>query len=188
MPVPLEAVHQAVASVEAMLIPADPRAIAVELEKTLALFGAPDNWDDIADVYLETFEDVPLDLVRQACKAARLRCKWFPKPAELLAPISEELSRRRHCLRRLGAAAMKAKPAERVDSVPLATEEQKAAVAEMVAKITGGTSGRKPALVDSPADEQAEDHRDVVRRVMAETKGFRRIPKPGERREGEVAL
>ncbi len=144
MPIPLEAVNQAITSAEAALIPADLREIVIELDKTLALFGTPENWDDLAEIYLETFDGIPFDLVREACKATRLRCKWFPKPAELLAPIAEELSRRRHALRRLNTAAMRAQSAKRVDEAPFATEEQKAAVAEMVAKAKEHLTRVKP--------------------------------------------
>ena len=35
------------------IVPADQRQIAVLLEQTLALYGAPDNWDETAEFYLE---------------------------------------------------------------------------------------------------------------------------------------
>lgn len=70
--------------------PADPKAVAVLLERTLALYGAPENWDEIAEFYLEAFESTPLDLVEEALKEVRLTCKFFPKPSELRAPIVDE--------------------------------------------------------------------------------------------------
>lgn len=84
--------------------PASPKHVAVLLEQTLALFGAPENWDEIAEFYLEAFETVPLDLVRKALKDARMNLKFFPKPAELRAPILDELMRRQETVYRLRAA------------------------------------------------------------------------------------
>ena len=76
--------------------PADPKAVAVLLEQTLEIFGTPDNWERIAVFYLEAFEDAPLDLVQAALKDVRRTCKFFPKPAELRAPIAKEIGERRH--------------------------------------------------------------------------------------------
>lgn len=124
----MEAVKHAIMLVDAALVPANPCVVAVEVERTLALFGAPENWGDIADFYLEAFEDVPLDLVQVALKHARKSLKFFPRPAELLAPIRGELEERRHAARRLRVAADRARRAERVDDPPLIDEERKAAV------------------------------------------------------------
>lgn len=131
----------AIQVVETALAPADPRVVAVEVERTLALFGAPENWDDIADFYLEAFEDVPLDLVQVALKHARKSLKFFPRPAELLAPIREELEERHHTARRLRVVAVYAQRAERVDDSPLVDEERRATVRDLLA--TAGISLRK---------------------------------------------
>lgn len=88
---------------EASCAPADPRSVAVLVEQTLELFGLPDNWDQVADFYLEAFEDVPLDLVKRALKDVRMGCKFFPKPTELRDPIRQDLARRRIQISRLNA-------------------------------------------------------------------------------------
>lgn len=88
---------------EPATIPADPKQVAVLLEQTLAIYGAPDNWSETAEFYLEALEDVPLDLVEKALKHVRLNLKWFPKPSELREPIREELAHRETTVSRLGA-------------------------------------------------------------------------------------
>ena len=96
-------VEREIARWEPCLRPADPKAVAVLLERTLELFGVPDNWDEIADFYFEAFEDMPVDLVEKALKHARQHCRFFPKPVELRESILEEWDERRRPLLRLGA-------------------------------------------------------------------------------------
>lgn len=96
-----EMVRADLAKWEPTIIPANEKQIAVLLEQTLALYGAPDNWNEVAEFYLEVLEDVPLDLIRKALKHVRLTLKWFPKPVELREPIVEELSKRKAAVSRL---------------------------------------------------------------------------------------
>jgi hypothetical protein len=71
-----------------------PTALAVKLDATLAIWKLPDDWAAMAPFYIEALADVPADLVDIALKHVRLNCKWFPKPAELRAPIERLLAER----------------------------------------------------------------------------------------------
>lgn len=181
VPVPVEAVRLEIERAKAALVPADLRAVAVELDRTIAVHGQPpESWDDIAETYLEAFEDVPLDLVLKACKHVRLRCKFWPKPADFLAAISEELEQRRHVLRRLQVAEQRAKPAQRADDPPRATPEQIAAVKKVVEeglRLMPGSSERP----DDDGEREAETATDR-QRLADEIYSRRRVPMPGERK------
>ncbi len=77
------------------------------LERTLAVFNnLPDNWKDIAWMYLEAFEDIPRDLAEKALKHVRLNNKWFPKPAELREPIKADLAKRKSILSKISTMEM----------------------------------------------------------------------------------
>lgn len=178
VPVPVEAVRQQIADIRSSLAPADPRSVAVALDKTIAVFedNRPKNWDDIADTYFEAFEDVPVDLVEKACKYVRIHFKFkWPKPADFREAINEELQQRRHAFRRLQVAEMRAAPAQQIDDSPRATPEQIRAVSEMVKSAFQS--------VGHPEGDAKDHHRDeAVRTVLAEAADRRRIPLPGERR------
>ncbi len=91
VPVPSSQVRRELADWDAACEPADVKAIAVLLEHTLKLFGLPENWDDIAEFYLEALEDVPLDIVRDGLKTIRLGSVFFPKPAEIRRAVKDKL-------------------------------------------------------------------------------------------------
>jgi hypothetical protein len=96
-----------IAAAKAAVRPASPAEAAVLLEGTLELFGKPNNWDQIADFYLEALEDVPIDLVARSLKHLRQthQSHWrFPNPADLVAPIRGELAQRKLALMRARAA------------------------------------------------------------------------------------
>ena len=183
VPAPLAQVQAAIADAEAALIPADPRAVAVELDRVLAVHGTPKHWDEIADDYLDAFEGVPLDLLQVACKNARLNLKFFPKPGELRAPILAELAERRQALRRLQSAAIQAARApaaaepERIDRTP----EEIAEAERMAAEAKRALAQAQPMRIPGePEDLKPErlDERAALRRVREETRGMRLIPKP----------
>lgn len=78
------------------LQPIDPKALAVKLAETLALWKVPDDWSAAkADWYREALADLPDDLVDLALRHARMNYKFFPKPAELREPVQRILSQRR---------------------------------------------------------------------------------------------
>lgn len=76
------------ASLDVLLEPADPRKGAAVMEKTLELYGVPDNWDRIVDFYLEAIEDLPLDIIIDLFRTIRMNLKWFPKPSEIRGHIA----------------------------------------------------------------------------------------------------
>lgn len=101
VPVALETVQTQLDRWKPHCQPADPKIVAAMLDKTLAIYGLPANWNEIAEFYLEVFENAPLDLVTKSLKHVRLTSKFFPKPSELLEPIEKELNRRRLTVSRL---------------------------------------------------------------------------------------
>jgi hypothetical protein len=133
VPVPKSQLEAIIRQAEASLAPADPKTIAALLDQTLELYGLPDNWDRVVGFYLEAFEGVPVDLVAAALKRVRQTCRFFPKPAELRAPIREEWAKRRQALVKLQIARGLAKEPEPERTPP--TPEQVARVRAMVAGI-----------------------------------------------------
>ncbi len=107
VPVPSSQIRRELAVWDAACEPADLQAIAVLLEHTLKLFGLPENWDDIAEFYLEALEDVPLDIVRDGLKRIRLESVFFPKPAEIRRALKDKLDERESTRLRLDWALTK---------------------------------------------------------------------------------
>jgi hypothetical protein len=99
------------------------------------MFGMPANWSKVAPFYLEAFEDVPVDLVAVALKHVRKHSKFFPKPAELRAPITSELSARKRALTKLRLAKGSIKPLAEVKERQPLSDEQKARMAAIVEKL-----------------------------------------------------
>lgn len=108
VPVAVDDVASTEAAVRNALRPVDARVIAVELDRTIALFGTPDRWDDITGSYFEALEDLPEDLLLKACRHVRLNCRFFPRPSEFRDPIRDELSVRKVALRKLEMMASRA--------------------------------------------------------------------------------
>lgn len=188
-----EEVQVAIVAAESALQPADPRLVAVELDRVLAVHGTPANWDRAVGDYLEAFEDVPADLLLRACRHARLELKFFPKPAELRTPILEDLHERTHVLRRLRVAAKSAVPTRklfapdphRIERTPeeLATVERDTERARRIL----ASAMLKP--IPREAEDLTPDRADLceaLRRVREETQGMRRIPKAEEPRTAEI--
>lgn len=107
-PATIPQIESLISAAKEALKPASVQAVAVMLETTLELYAPlPKNWDQIAEFYLEQLEDLPLDLVSESLRHLRQthRSHWrFPNPADLRAPIREELERRRHLVRRANTA------------------------------------------------------------------------------------
>lgn len=131
------AIPDALDHARAAVEPINPKALAVLLARTAKLWKLPEEWDDIAEFYVEALEDVPLDLVQSALKHVRLTSKWFPKPSEIRASIGLELDRRRHVRRRLEVMEQKVRlgHVERPADWTPPTAEEKARVAEMLANV-----------------------------------------------------
>jgi hypothetical protein len=92
-----------------MLEPINPKALAVLMNQTFAIWPLPENWQQIAPIYREALEAIPLDLVQSALKHVRLTSKWFPKPSELIDPVRSEMENRKQTLRRLTTMDMLAR-------------------------------------------------------------------------------
>jgi hypothetical protein len=95
LPAPL---RTALEKARADLQPISPKALAVKLEQTLAIWPLPENFQQTAQFYREALADVPADLAEMALRHVRLNSKWFPKPAELREPIKSALEARRSAL------------------------------------------------------------------------------------------
>lgn len=131
------AIPEAIDHARAAVVPVTTKALAVLLAKTAKLWKLPEEWDDIAEFYVEALDDVPLDLVQSALKHVRLNSKWFPKPSEIRASVTLELDRRRHVLRRIEVMEQKMKrgDVERQEPWQPASAEDKARVAAMLANV-----------------------------------------------------
>lgn len=70
----------------------DGKAVAVLLKPLIDLHGKPRNWSTAAPLYIDALSDIPPHLLRLAVKQAIASNPYFPKPAELRASITEELS------------------------------------------------------------------------------------------------
>ena len=112
VPVPSSQIRRELVDWDAACEPANLRTIAVLLEETLKLFGLPEDWDQIADFYLEVLEDVPLDIVQDGLKRIRFESVFFPKPAEIRKVVKEKLEQRRGTTRLLEYALEKRVEAE----------------------------------------------------------------------------
>jgi hypothetical protein len=100
---PVATIESFICEVRMALQPATAKAAAVLIEQTLELFGKPDNWDRVADFYLEAVEEMPLDLIDKALRHLRAthRSHWaFPNPADIAAPVRADLAARRLLLMR----------------------------------------------------------------------------------------
>lgn len=132
----------------------DGKTLAVLLVQTLRLWKLPDDWDDIAPFYREALEDLPADLAQAALKHCRLTMRWFPKPADIRAPIEAELRRRKDVLRRLRTMEQKARrgevdaPGLRVVPTPEQKTEAEVIAAKTRAVLDSVELKRVPARVD----------------------------------------
>lgn len=71
------------------------------LDPAIDLFGTPKGWESLSTLYRDLLGDLPFDLLAKGVFVALRDGNWFPKPAEIRAPVREELDRRRHAERRL---------------------------------------------------------------------------------------
>jgi hypothetical protein len=87
--------------------------MAIALSFAIGLHGTPAKWEIQAPLYVDLLSDLPHDLLFVGMRSALRDTAFFPKPAEIRAPIREELARRNHVVRRLGTALMLAEKADR---------------------------------------------------------------------------
>lgn len=105
----LQALQNAKALAAKALMPAIPEKIITSLTKLSAHYwqGNKDQtgWSVVMEDYLEDLEDLPADLLDEACKRWRRNAanKFFPRAAELKAQISYDWCQRRMQLRRIEA-------------------------------------------------------------------------------------
>lgn len=100
-----DVIRQEIIAATAALEPAGVKIAAVMLERAVSHFGAPTNWADIAEDYLEELSQVPVALIGKIWPEIRRNNRFFPKIPELLAPIEDDWSNRKHKRLRLLAAA-----------------------------------------------------------------------------------
>ena len=113
LPASLDEIQASLTLFEAETEPSDPEAIQAALALAVELFGAPAEFERKVHVYYGLLADIPDDLLLYGVWAAlRDECTYFPKPAEIRAPIRDELSRRHLIRRRLGTALTLARRTE----------------------------------------------------------------------------
>ena len=141
---PAQIVEAAAAEAERRVLPADPRLVATELERSLELYGVPENWDAVAEFYVEAFDDAPFDLVRLACyRLRRSALRFFPRPGEIRALIADELGARKSEAAKLRAARALRRDPTAPPPPPSEAEKRRvdALVAAALAHLAGGPSG-----------------------------------------------
>lgn len=192
---------EAVRVVEAACASASPQALAVAVARLVTWASrsglyrfSPDPEEakrevaGISQDFRDGLSDLPDDLLEQAVVGI-LRKQGFrnlPLAADIREPVTEELSRRREVQRRVRSAEFVALKLGRVEPDPYHVErtpEQIAAAAAMVEKVRAMPVVPQvdPAGPGDVKPEQVADTREAVRRVMAETQAFKRVPKPWER-------
>lgn len=163
----------------------------IPLEKPEADGGEPGRRrQQIADIvsgYREDLGDLPTDVLCDAVKkvVGGYRYNSLPKPGDFRAVADAEMRERNNRLRRLRTAAIFA---ERVSGdgsdfseTRERTPDQIAAASRMAEQVRSIPVEIKP-VPARKSDQKPEDTdtKEAVRRVMAETSGMRRIPKPWE--------
>ena len=76
-------------------------AIGKALAKLMTIFRTPDSWEDASDTYMDALADLPADLLDEGVRYCLKTCRYFPRPAEIFAPIQGELDKRHATVRRL---------------------------------------------------------------------------------------
>lgn len=76
------------------------------LEKSLSHFGTPDSWDSaqLADDYLDKLTQLPAELLKKSYSHILEHSKYFPKIADFMEPVRDELSGMKIKLTRLKMA------------------------------------------------------------------------------------
>ena len=103
VPVSLKALRTAILEAESQLKPVNIKLVAVELNRTLAIWKLPERDDFTLDFYIEALEDLPEDLVLAALKSVRLSHKWnfMPTPGDFRLAVADEFHGRQNVLANL---------------------------------------------------------------------------------------
>ncbi|WP_376956337.1 hypothetical protein ABNQ39_00045 (plasmid) [Azospirillum sp. A26] len=191
-----------VASAESALAPADVQQFAVSMDElmqwverygVIPLDANPARRRaQIADTvrgYDAALSDLPADIllnaVRETIRTHRYRT--LPMPGDIRAFAETELRERQTRLLRLKTAAMiaerEAKARAEYSAPRERTPEEIAAAAAMAEQVRAMpvVPQTVPAQAADLKPDPVSDHREAVRRVMAETQAFKRVPKPWER-------
>lgn len=156
--------------------PINPKMLAVEINRTMAIFPPPQGLDDdgmraLGDAMTEVLRDMPADIVMAALRRVWLECKFFPRPAEVRAFANAELGERKRAAIKAQVAADMAVRQKVSKPVRPATEAEKARVAEMVAKVrVQNRDNPLKAAGHAPAHVEASE---ALRLVKQQTAGFR---------------
>lgn len=112
------------------LTPATDQEWAVLMARYLPLWDTkPGEWQTRAPLYRETLADLPADLLAEGIVHCAKSCKFFPKPAEIRAPIEEDLKARVEHLRFLEIHSTRQITEQ---PPPKPTTAEKAAVTELL--------------------------------------------------------
>lgn len=154
--------------------PADPRALAVELKRTLDIFPPHTSGDPgaLSDALMEALEDVPLDIAQTALRRVRMECRFTPRPAEIRERVIAELGERKRMALKAAVAADMARRRKEGRPPRPATEAEKAQVSEMLAKAR--TQHQANPLKGAPEPTVGPtDTATALRAVKAQTAGFK---------------
>ena len=157
--------------------PINPKMLAVEISRTMAIFPPPQGLDDdgmcaLGDAMTEVLRDMPADIVMAALRRVWLECKFFPRPAEVRAFANAELGeRKRAAIKAQVAADMAARQKASKPPRP-ATEAEKARVAEMVASVRVQNRDNPLKAIPGQTPQHVETA-EALRLVKAQTAGFR---------------
>jgi GAF domain-containing protein len=146
----------------------------VGLEQLCLIFGRPPGWSAMIPLYFEDLADLGPDLVLLAVRRCRQRLKFFPRPAEIIEQVADELASE---LARQAEETNRAIREQLMLPTPTRhppTAEQIAAVRATVAQTTQAIAERQQTFVD---EHDLEERRP---RPLSEIAQRPRIPMPGE--------
>lgn len=89
--VPVEVILQEIKKMDECTLPSGDKAAAVVIDKALNQFGTPDNWEALADDYLDELSQVPPDLLNEIWVYCRRECEFMPKISKMLQPVKDKI-------------------------------------------------------------------------------------------------
>jgi hypothetical protein len=155
------------------LIPATRQQIELCLAQAIDLFGTPKGWEQQFKLYCRLLGDLPPDLLARGVFIALQDGVFFPKPAEIRAPVKDELGGRKLTAVRLEVALSRVKAVVREAERPPPTDEEKRRVDELLARCIGRVTLRRERPVERTMT--AADRRLAHEAIAARPK----IPLPG---------
>lgn len=170
LPATVEQIAADVRAFAAGLEPADPRALAVELRRTLALFPPPDEHQAAAlsEGAMEALEGAPLDIAQAALKRVRMESKFFPRPSEIRERVVAELGERRRAKAKAEVALAMAERRRREAETAPKTDAEIAMVAATVARLVSTHR-----MAKAPPEPAARPDREAIAAVAQQTAAFR---------------